>query len=177
VNGAALASATVVTGRPTAAVVAERLRTSGVGPFLATPCGVLAPLLAELHDEMIIVSREETAVGVAAGAALGGRLPVVLMQNSGFGASINALASLVQPYRIPMLLVISLRGVAPDATTENLVMGRATAGMLDLLGIAHRTLRAEEPAYAVEWAVQALTGRRQTVAVLVPPAIFDWSPS
>jgi len=62
------------------------------------------------------------------------------MQNSGFGASLNAFASLIQPYGVQLLLVISLRGRAADLTTENLLMGTLTVPVLDLLDIPHRTL-------------------------------------
>src|SRR5436305_10421877 len=112
------------TPRATARVVADELLRYRLGPFLATPCGVLAPLLDFLGTHVITVSREENAIGVAAGAALAGRIPVVLIQNSGFGASVNVLASLVQPYAIPLILVVSLRGWAPDTTSENLLMGK-----------------------------------------------------
>src|SRR5207245_1684313 len=43
-------------------------------------------------------TREEEAVGLAAGAFLGGRRGVVLTQNSGLGNSVNALTSLIAFY-------------------------------------------------------------------------------
>lgn len=156
---------------------AEALLRRGLGPLLATPCGVLAPLLKALGSNVLNVPREETAIGVAAGAAMAGRRPVVLMQNSGFGASINALASLVQPYGVPMLLVVSLRGTAPDSTTENLLMGSATAAVLDLLGIPHRTVAANSVATAVAWAFDTGADRAGATALLVPPSLFGWTPA
>ena len=50
--------------------------------------------------------REDSALGLAAGAYLGGRQPVVFMQNSGLGVSMNALVSLHQIYDIPALLAV-----------------------------------------------------------------------
>jgi sulfopyruvate decarboxylase TPP-binding subunit len=138
---------------------------------------VLAPLLGALGPQLLTVSREENAVGVAAGTALAGCRPVVLMQNSGFGASLNAFASLIQPYGIQLLLVISLRGRAPDLTTENLLMGTLTVPVLDLLDIPHRTLTHDGLTEQVEWAVQTMTARRRAVALLVAPDLFAWSPA
>lgn len=158
-------------------LIAEEFAAHGLGPYLATPCGVLAPLLGRLGSGLRTVAREETAVGVAAGAALAGASPVVLMQNSGFGTSVNALASLVQPYRIPILLVISLRGTAPDHTSENLLMGRLTEPALDLLDIPHRTLDPGSLRGHLEWAADLVTTRRRTAALLVPPSLFGWSPA
>jgi sulfopyruvate decarboxylase subunit alpha len=163
--------------RSVADAIAGELTARQFGPFLATPCGVLAPLLDAFGPNLITVSREETAVGVAAGAALAGRRPVVLMQNSGFGASVNALASLIKPYAIPILLVVSLRGVTPDATTENLAMGTMTVPILDLLGIAHRTLDPDRYGDQVAWASAELSTRRRPAALLVPPTTFGWTPA
>jgi sulfopyruvate decarboxylase subunit alpha len=163
--------------RSVATAIAAELTTRHFGPFLNTPCGVLAPLLNELGPHLITVSREETAVGVAAGAAMAGRRPVVLMQNSGFGASVNALASLIEPYAVPVLLVVSLRGVAPDTTTENLAMARMTKPILDMLGVAHRTLGRERPGEQVAWAADVVSTQQRPVALLVPPTLFGWSPA
>ncbi|MCL2465363.1 MAG: hypothetical protein FWF28_09895, partial [Micrococcales bacterium] len=120
-----------------AVVVHRELVTRALGPYFATPCGVLAPLLELLADEpdYQVVAREDNAVGLAAGVGLAGGAATVLMQNSGLGQSVNALASLVVPYAIPMLLVISLRGTGPDVTAENRAMGRLTEPILDGLGI------------------------------------------
>ncbi|WP_291417368.1 hypothetical protein [Actinophytocola sp.] len=155
----------------------DDLVVAGFGPFLGTPCGILAPLYRELQEraELLTVAREDNAVGVAAGAALVGRFPVVLMQNSGLGQSVNALASLVEPYRLGMLLIVSLRGVDPDPTQENRAMGRLTAGLLDGLGIAARTLDRDQGfASSVTWAADTVQLEGRSAALLVPPPVFGW---
>ncbi|MFF2330055.1 MULTISPECIES: hypothetical protein [unclassified Streptomyces] len=62
----------------------EELVRHGFGPYFATPCGILAPLLDRLEAEpdYRVVTREDNAIGQAAGAALAGAAPVALMQNS-----------------------------------------------------------------------------------------------
>jgi sulfopyruvate decarboxylase subunit alpha len=159
-----------------AARVATALVDAGFAPCFGTPCGILAPLYRALEHRpgLLTVAREDNAVAMAAGAALSGRVPVVLMQNSGLGQSVNALASLVVPYRIPMLLLVSVRGVDTDPTPENQVMGRLTAPLLAGLGVPAQTL---DPG-----AVQAQTARlrqdvrRTPVALLVPPTALGWQP-
>jgi sulfopyruvate decarboxylase subunit alpha len=157
--------------------LAGELVDSGFGPFLSTPCGILA----RLHDaigertDLLTVAREDNAVGIAAGAELTGRCPVVMMQNSGFAQSVNAIASLVLPYRLAILFVISLRGVDLDNTQENLVMGRLTVPMLDGLGIECRTLD-RDPKDTVSWARKITTDQRQSAALLIPPPAFGWRP-
>src|SRR6187397_538362 len=54
-----------------------------------------------------LATREEEAFGIAAGLYLGGARPTVLLQSSGLGNSLNAVTSLLLPYQIPALIVIS----------------------------------------------------------------------
>ncbi|WP_431774838.1 thiamine pyrophosphate-binding protein [Streptomyces cucumeris] len=159
-----------------AAVLSAHLLETGFGPFFGTPCGILAPLYRRLEDEsgLQTVPREDNAVGVAAGAAMAGRSPVVLMQNSGLGQSVNALASLVVPYEIPMLLIVSLRGILPDTTPENTVMGRLTESLLSDLGIPAERLRADAMTAQVDRAHKIVHEQRRPAALLVPPALFGW---
>jgi sulfopyruvate decarboxylase subunit alpha len=154
----------------------EELILNGFGPFYGTPCGILAPLYraAEERAGLLTVSREDNAVGVAAGAALAGRIPVVLMQNSGLGQSVNALASLVVPYRVPMLLVVSVRGVDIDPTAENQVMGRLTEPLLTGLGIESAVLDVDDPGTQLAWAADVVQRDRRPAALLVQPASFGW---
>lgn len=157
--------------------LAGELVGAGFGPFLSTPCGILA----RLHDaiaartELLIVAREDNAVGIAAGAELAGRAPVIMMQNSGLAQSVNAIASLVQPYRLAMLFVVSLRGIDPDPTEENLVMGQLTVPLLDGLGVESRVLDGD-PAHVVAWASKVVTEQGRSAALLIPPTSFGWRP-
>ncbi|MEV4661070.1 thiamine pyrophosphate-binding protein [Micromonospora echinofusca] len=159
-----------------ASALSDALLERKFAPFFGTPCGILAPLYSRLEAaaNLCTVSREDNAVGVAAGAAMTGRSPVVLMQNSGLGQSVNAIASLVVPYRIPMLLIVSLRGVPPDFTTENIVMGRLTEPLLREAGIPTAQLDEENLSARTDWASTLVVERRQPAALLVPPSLFGW---
>lgn len=161
-----------------AAQAYEALRTHGLGPYLATPDGILAPLLDLLAatEDYRVISREENAVAIAAGVALAGGVATVLLQNSGLGLSLNALASLVRPYELPLLLVISQRGIAPDATPENLPMGALTPLLLAGLGIESAMLDAESTSAQVARAAHATQIERRPYALLVPPTLFGWQP-
>jgi sulfopyruvate decarboxylase subunit alpha len=159
--------------------ICDGLIDHGLGPFLGTPCGILSPLYQALQERarLLTVPREDSAVGIAAGCALVGRCPVVLMQNSGLGQSVNALASLVVPYRLPMLLVVSMRGVGVDVTVENQAMGRLTEPLLAGLGIDTWTLDpATRPGGQLATVAQVIRVRRSPVALLVPPDAFGWRP-
>jgi sulfopyruvate decarboxylase alpha subunit len=80
--------------------------------------------------------REDNAIGLAAGAYLGGKNPIVLMQNSGLGHCLNALPSLVSLYRIPLLLIVGWRGSDETDAPEHILMGAASPSLLDAVGVA-----------------------------------------
>lgn len=111
---------------------------AGVDIVCSVPCNLLGSVI-ELLDagpvRHVPVTREEEGVGIAAGAALAGRRPLVLMQNSGLGNCVNALASLTQLYELPLFLLMSHRGGASERIAAQKPMGAAAPKVLDALGI------------------------------------------
>jgi sulfopyruvate decarboxylase subunit alpha len=108
---------------------------------------VLRVFESEFRDvRLLLAMREEEAFGIAAGLYLGGRKPAVLLQSSGLGNSLNALASLVLPYQIPMLIVVSMRGDAGEWNAAQVPMGRAVPAIFDAIGIPHVEITSAEAA-------------------------------
>jgi sulfopyruvate decarboxylase TPP-binding subunit len=164
-----------------AADIATHFTHRGYGPFIGVPCGILAPLFSELDKApagFTYAPREDNAIAMACGAAAGGSRPIAVMQNSGLAQSVNTLASLTVPYRFAIGLIISLRGVAPDNTEENQVMGTATRPILDSLGIPHRTLTPDSYQESLQWLETVTTGEDAgPAALLVEPSFFEWNPT
>lgn len=113
--------------------VAE-LKKNNLGPMVEVPCSYLKDFLNYLWDteEIKIINpvNEAVVMAIAAGEYLGsGKIPIVALQNSGFGNTINALTSLNQMYDIPAFMMVTWRGEggagrdAPehDITGENLL--------------------------------------------------------
>jgi sulfopyruvate decarboxylase subunit alpha len=115
------------------------MKRAGVDFVASVPCVNLQELLrlADADPEIthVPVTREEEGVGVCAGAYLGGKRPALLMQNSGLGNSINALASLNGLYKIPLLMIISHRGGEGETIVGQVPMGRLTPRLLDAMEI------------------------------------------
>jgi sulfopyruvate decarboxylase subunit alpha len=116
-----------------------RLEAHGFDFFTGVPCSYMASLLRRLEAQPLYgyvnAVREDAAIGIATGAYLGGRQPVVLMQNSGLGVSVNALASLTHIYRIPLLLLVTWRGENGQDAPEHLVMGEQLLALLRVLTV------------------------------------------
>lgn len=112
-----------------------RLKEAGFDFFTGVPCSLLGSIIKSLGDEYIPSVREDTALGLAAGAYLAGRKPCVLMQNSGIGYSLNVLTSLNLIYDIPVLMIISYRGFGGNDAPEHIVMGEHCVELLETVGI------------------------------------------
>jgi sulfopyruvate decarboxylase alpha subunit len=89
---------------------------------------------------LVSATREEEAIGIAVGSYAAGRNAAVFMQSSGFGNSVNALASLCLPARTPIPMFINLRGGPGEFNIAQVAMGRAVKPIMDQLGLIHFTL-------------------------------------
>ena len=137
--------------------VYERLKAQEIRVIAHVPDQVLAPLIRRLEAdaffEVVRLTREEEGVGVVSGGYLGGLRGALLMQSSGLGNSVNALAGLAMAYQIPFLLIISPRGRLSEFNPSQVPMGRAVPKVLDALDIETVTL--ERQAELVEQFDQA----------------------
>ena len=108
--------------------------------WAGVPCSFLTPFINYTigDSELTYISsaNEGDAVATATGAALGGHRSVAMMQNSGLGNAVSPLTSLNHVFRIPILLIVTLRGEPgkPDEPQREL-MGQITPELLDIMRI------------------------------------------
>ncbi len=129
--------------------VCAGLHAAGSRHVVYVPDNPLSHVLRILADRFsdvttTLATREEEAFGIAAGLYLGGARPTVMLQSSGLGNSLNALTSLLVPYKIPMLIVISMRGDAGEWNDAQVPMGRAVRPICDAIGLPHATVDSPE---------------------------------
>ena len=154
---------------------AEALRASGYDFFTGVPCSLISGLIAELDTNPGYAyypeTREDAAIGLACGAYMAGKRPVVLMQNSGLGVCINSLTSLTMLYKTPALLFITWRGYEGKDAPEHIIMGDVCAKLLDTIGVPYR---APEPATLlddVRWATDFQREQKLPAALLLRPGV------
>jgi sulfopyruvate decarboxylase alpha subunit len=118
------------------------------------------------------LTTEEEGVALLAGAWLGGERGVLLMQSSGVGNCVNML-SLTQACRLPLLMLITMRGEWGEFNPWQLHMGQRTPRTLELCGaIVHRLEDAQRAEDTVRAAgVMAFEGQ-MPVAVLIAQALI-----
>ncbi|MBI3073345.1 MAG: sulfopyruvate decarboxylase subunit alpha [Deltaproteobacteria bacterium] len=147
----------------------EKARALGFNFFTGVPCSLLKGAFAELEkrSDFVPATREDSALGMAAGAYLAGKKAMVLMQNSGLGVSVNAVVSLNAIYKIPCVMVISWRGYQGKDAPEHIIMGEITHRLLDTIGVPHRSPDAEGLLADLSWANDEMAKRRAPVALVV----------
>jgi len=153
------------------AVVARVLKANDVKLVAYVPDNVLAPLIRLLHADsyfqVICPAREEEAVAIVAGAYMAGRRGIALMQTSGFATIPNALASLICPYEIPLLMMISERGTLGDFQKGQAIVCRTMRPVLQSLGIEHFAIQQMDE---LEFVVDSMI--RQAFATQTPAAMI-----
>lgn len=119
-------------------IFGHELKKLGFAFYCGVPCSFLNPLInfAINECEYVTAVNEGEAVAIGAGASIGGKKSVVLMQNSGLSNAASPLTSLVFPFRIPILGFVSHRGEAGlmDEPQHEL-MGQITGEMLNIMKI------------------------------------------
>ena len=170
-NAAPAAAGDATDAQPWAKPVHAVLKRAGVAGMAYVPDAGHARLIELFeadHDvDDPVLTTEEEGVAIAAGAWLGGRRGVLLMQSSGVGNCINML-SLPVIGRFPLLMLVTMRGEWAEFNPWQVPMGRATEPALD--GDRH-------PRHACRYARRCRCGTvagrgagvrgRQQVAVLI----------
>ena len=142
----------------------------------SVPCAMLSGVLKQLDDAALLhipVTREEEGVGIAAGAALGGKRPALLMQNSGLGNALNGLLSLTRLYRLPLSLVISQRGGKGEPVSAQIPMGKATPNLLKAGRIDYVKIKKREDLIKMRKMSRKAFGNKRVTAVLLSRSLWD----
>lgn len=157
--------------------VCAGVRAAGSRDVIYVPDNPLSHVLRLFEQQcrdvrLTLATREEEAFGIAAGLYLGGHLPTVMLQSSGLGNSLNALTSLLTPYQIPVLMIVSMRGDRGEWNAAQVPMGRAVRGILDAIGVPHATVEtAEAAADTIRLAGKTAFGTRTMSACLLPRSL------
>ena len=163
--------------------VFEELKKNGVTFFTGVPDSYLNGFcnyaLANCGERNIIAANEGNAIGIAAGHYFASKeIPLVYMQNSGMGNTVNPLASLVDErvYAVPMLLLIGWRGQGDTEPNhpQHTLQGEITPGLLGLLHIPYIILEDDDEQFAetVRSAIIYCKYKRKPYALIAPKGVM-----
>lgn len=140
------------------------------------PDNVLTPLIKGVTEDnyftSVVATREDEALGIVTGAWMAGMLGVVMMQTSGFGVIPNALASLVVPYQVPAIMVISERGTMGEFNIGQALVARVMRPTLDSLAVTHHTLTdADTLDFVVGRSIKQAVATQSPIAFILSPLL------
>ena len=149
-----------------------KLKEQGSDFFVSVPCKLLNEIIQLIEKDTDIVytpvTREEEGMGILAGAYLAGKHPVILMQNSGIGNSLNAICSLLNYYHIPVILVISHRGTEGEAIEAQKPMGNATKALLAAADVEYYEISTVGELYLMDEGMSKANRLGKSAAFLFP---------
>jgi len=115
------------------------------------------------------LNREENGVGISAGVYLAGTKPLMIIQSTGLGNSLNAIMSLTVTYGLPLPIIASWRGVRREKIEAQVSFGVALSKVLDALALKYTIIEDSAQIELVEDVIQdAFTNERQHIALISP---------
>lgn len=130
------------------------------------------------ENRNIIAANEGNAVGIASGHYFAtGEVPLVYMQNSGLGNTVNPLASLVDEhvYAVPMILLIGWRGQPGTGDwPQHELQGEITAKLLETMHIPYAVLEDdfEKSSEKIVTAINEARQNRKPYGLIAPKGIM-----
>jgi sulfopyruvate decarboxylase subunit alpha len=156
--------------------IVDSMERAGVDLVCSVPCNLLGGVMKLLDAGTIChvpVTREEEGVGIVAGAALTGSRPLLLMQNSGLGNCVNALASLAGLYELPLFLLMSYRGGERERIAAQKPMGQAAPRVLDALGISYDVIATPDALGQLERSMRSSYADSTVRAAFLQPELWS----
>ena len=156
-----------------AQLLLDQIQACGVSHVLTVPDThqktLLALLAAQEQPRLLTVCTEDEAVGINLGLYAGGQRPMLLIQNNGLYASLNAIKALSLDARVPLFMLIGeFARDASKASSENALRAvRLLAPTLDTWDIPHYELESVDDAPLVRRAYEQAQQERRPTAVIV----------
>ena len=159
-------------------VFVQKIINKNFSPFMGIPCSVFKSLLnyisSEPSLENYICSSEGESMGLAAGFALSGKIPVVYMQNDGYGNAVNPLSSLQLMYKLQVLILISWRAEpGRNDAPQHKIMGETILQLLDAFSIPHKILSDSTFDESLQLAEEYIRTESQPFAFIIRRGYFD----
>jgi sulfopyruvate decarboxylase subunit beta len=151
------------------------LANAGVDLVATLPCEKVRGLLdlATRRFAHVPLTREEEGVGICAGAYLAGKRPAMIIQTSGVGNIVNALASLTRYYQLALPILVSWRGVYKEAIDAQVPMGKYTPRIAQSLDIDCTKIHSREELHLLGDALNEAYRKEVPHFILLSPRIWS----
>ena len=130
---------------------------------------LLALLATRAEPHLLTVCTEDEAIGINLGLYAGGQRPMLLIQNNGLYACLNALKALSLDARVPLLMLIGefARDISLPSSENRLRAVRMLAPTLDTWDVPYYRLEGPGDAGCIGAAYRRAQSERGPAAVIV----------
>tara|TARA_B110001454_G_scaffold150244_1_gene139594 strand:- start:276 stop:764 length:489 start_codon:yes stop_codon:yes gene_type:complete len=138
------------------------LKKKGIKNFVGVPDSTMKYFIDEglKKEKILITTREEEAIGIAAGMSMSNEKSLVFMQNAGFANSLSAITSLIKLYEIPMILLIGWRGFLKDDAPEHEKIGEIQPELINIIGLESKIIDDTNFKNVCNWAIMKLREKK-----------------
>ena len=157
-------------GGLTPQAVLDELRANGVTHVVWLPDTETSFMYAALSQDpaldVVAICREAESMPIAAGLWIGGKKPVVMIQNTGFFESGDSLRGLALDIRMPLVMFIGYRGWTRHGVTTDSA-ARYTEPLLHAWGIDYYLVEGDADAGRISTAFEEAARTERPVACLI----------
>ena len=150
------------------------LKDKKIENFVGVPDSTLKYFIDEClkNNNSIITTREEEAIGIAAGMSMSNEKSLVFMQNAGFANSLSTITSLIKLYEIPMILLIGWRGFLKNDAPEHEKIGEIQPELIKIIGLESKIINDKNFKNVCDWAVMKLK-KKKIIALIIKRDFLD----
>lgn len=155
--------------------IVRELKDVGVNFFATLPCEKARSLIDRVSTNFrhISLANEEEGVGICAGAFLAGAKPAMLVQSSGIGHMINAICSLTKVYELPLLILVSWRGVYRELIPAQVPLGKRLPSVFSAITVDYDAIETAKDIPLVTRAAAKVYENNIVHAILMNPKIWE----
>ena len=152
----------------------DLLLREGIKNFVGVPDSTMKHFISQglKKKKILVATREDEAIGIAAGISLSKQNSLVFMQNAGFANSISTITSLVQLYEVPMIFLIGWRGYLKNDAPEHSKIGRIQPKLLKAVGMDSKTLTESNWKQCCKWAINKMNHSTSS-ALIIKTEFYD----
>ena len=150
------------------------LKKKGIKKFIGVPDSTMKYFIDEglKKEKILITTREEEAIGIAAGMSMSNEKSLVFMQNAGFANSLSTITSLIKLYEIPMILLIGWRGFLKDDAPEHKKIGEIQPDLIKIIGLESRIISEKNFKNVCDWAITELN-KKKIIGLIIKRDFLD----
>jgi sulfopyruvate decarboxylase subunit alpha len=161
-----------------ATIVADALSSAGFDFAVTLPATQLHTLQAQLGERPdfthVAVTNEAEGCAIAAGAWMGGKMPVIVLETSGILLSTYALLRVHATFGVPLLMLSTYRGGLGEQEWYAVHTGAALPGLLETLRVpCHVIGSMSEVKTVIREARSSLDASLHPLSLVMPIRVTD----